>query len=166
MGEKIRAIKPTGDETVAIWEPNSKFHIPFVVANDDRLSSKIEAIETRSIAVTADGELVSTIENITDPNETALKTIYTNKPTQPETAKDVSDRNYGSTEILNLIQVDGTTPMTLEPNSISKVRCYIWLEGQDPDCIDLSSTGQEVVATIRLIKPKAAVDGSGNSYAD
>ena len=166
IGEKIRAIKPTGEETVAIWEPNSKFHIPFVVANDDRINEKIEAVETRAIAVTADGTLPTSIEDITDPEETALQTIHTNKPVQPETAQDVIDKNYASTEILNLVQVDGETPMTLQPNTISKVRCYIWLEGQDPDCIDLSSTGQEVVATIRLIKPKAAVQEGGNSYAD
>ncbi len=166
LGEKIRSIEANGKETASIWEPNSKFHIPFVVANDDRLSSKIEAIETRSIVVTADAEPPTVINNIQDPKETALQTVYTNKPVQPETQEAVDAQNYSTTEILDLIQVDGKTPVTLKPNTITKVRCYIWLEGQDPDCIDLSSTGQEVVATLRMIKPKAKVQGGGNSYAD
>lgn len=166
LGEKIRGIEANGNETVSIWEPNPKFHIPFVVANDDRISGKIAAISTRSIAVTAAGTLPTEIANIKDEDEELLTTIHTNQPTQLETEEAMNAQNYGSTELLNLVQVDGQTPVTLKPNTITKVRCYIWLEGQDPDCIDLASTGQEVIATLRLIKPKASVQGGGNSYAD
>lgn len=166
LGEKIRGIEANGNETVSIWEPNPKFHIPFVVANDDRISGKIAAINTRSIAANATDDLPTEIANIKDEDEELLTTIHTNQPTQLETEEAINDQNYGSTELLNLVQVDGQTPVTLKPNTITKVRCYIWLEGQDPDCIDLASTGQEVIATLRLIKPKANVQGGGNSYAD
>ena len=42
--------------------------------------------------------------------------------------------------------------MTLAPNSITKVRVYIWLEGQDVDCINYASHGGGVTVNIGLVK--------------
>lgn len=165
-GEKIRAIAPSSDdsEKVVIWEPNSKFHAPFVVNNDSRITNSIQAIETRAIAVTKAGVPTAEIVNITDSNETALQVVTTNKPIQAEDKDSIEAQNYETTELLNLVQTDGQE-MKLQPNTITKVRCYIWLEGQDPDCVNISSTGKEVIATLRLIKPSANIDGN-NSYSE
>lgn len=166
LGEKIRGIEADGNEAVTIWEPNSKFHIPYVVSNDDRVASKISAVDTYSVISSEDATPPATIEKIKSSDNEALSKIYTNKPTQLETEEAIEERNYVSTELLDLLQVDGTTPMKLEPNTITKVRVYIWLEGQDPDCIDLASTGDELLVTLRLIKPKSNAEGAGTSYAD
>lgn len=164
VADRIRNLAPNGNETVAIWEPNSKFHIPYVVSNDERINTRIQGFDTRAIAVTAAGELPTTIEDVTDPNETALQVVSTNKPTQAETQEAMTAKQYETTELHDLVQTDGET-MRLAANAITKVRCYIWLEGQDPDCVDLASTGQEVAITLRLIKPKST-GGSDNTYAD
>ena len=56
----------------------------------------------------------------------------------------------------------GTT-LKLKGNQISKVRVYIWLEGQDPDCIDTASTGKYLDFVINLSKPALdAGSGSGS----
>lgn len=171
VGETIREIAPSEDdsEDVAIWEPNAKFHIPFVVTNDDRIESRVFAIDTKAVAVTKDGVPKTKITDIRDENETALETVFTNKPTQNEDWDAISekdpDERYKTTAVHDLVCIDGETKMKLAPNAISKVRCYIWLEGQDPDCVDLVSTGKELVVSIRLVKPKSNAQG-GNSYAD
>ena len=171
VGEKIRAIASSDDadegttaERVAIWEPNSKFHIPFVVSDDDRITAKVQAIDTRAIADVASEDLPTEIADVTDDEEELLQVVSTNKPVQSEETEDIEAKKYETTELHDLTYISGDT-MKLDANVITKVRCYIWLEGQDPDCIDLASTGEEVVATIRLIKPKSNAQGD-NSYAE
>lgn len=148
-GAQVRAIRANGNETVAIWEPNSKGHTEFVVRNDNRLDSTLQEIDTYSIRDNVGGAVPSEIEDITDNTNPMLQTIYTNRPEQV-------DEQIGSatTDIYTLKEIDGTTEFGLKPNQITKVRVYMWLEGQDPDCIDLSSTGKKINATIRLIKPE------------
>ena len=34
-----------------------------------------------------------------------------------------------------------------------KMRVYVWLEGQDPDCLDIASTGKQFDLAINLRKP-------------
>ena len=53
----------------------------------------------------------------------------------------------------------------LVPNQISKVRIYIWLEGQDPDCIDLASTGDKLNVNLKFTKEKTE-QKDDNSYSD
>ena len=43
--------------------------------------------------------------------------------------------------------------LKLPGNTISKLRVYIWLEGQDPDCIDTASTGKYLDFVLNLSKP-------------
>ena len=45
----------------------------------------------------------------------------------------------------------------IEPNKISKVRVYIWLEGQDPDCVDLASTGDKLNIDLKLTKDATTI---------
>jgi hypothetical protein len=50
----------------------------------------------------------------------------------------------------------------LAKNQIMKMRVYIWLEGQDPDCIDTASTGVSFDTTIKFCKPPVNNSGSGS----
>lgn len=159
-GEQARAIQPNGAETVAIWEPNYRLHTTEVVNNDERISAVIEEINTYAIKSSAVG---NEIEDITDSDDTLLEDIYTNKMEQNE---DIENQDFATLTRTTLKQIDGVTDMSLEPNTITKIRCYIWLEGQDPDCINLSSMGEELQVTLRLEKPKVEGAGTDNSYAN
>ena len=152
-GAEIRAIQPNGNERVAIWEPNYKSHTAYTIKNDERIISKLQEIETYGIKDNVGGALPTEITDITNSNDTALGKVYTNKAPQVEDTENETQLPE-TTEIFQLKEIDGTTNLSLKPNQIAKVRVYIWIEGQDPDCIDLSSTGQQINATIRLIKPE------------
>lgn len=150
-GFQARAIRANGNESVAIYEPNYKGHTAYTVKNDKRLISTVQEIDTYAIKDNVGGRVPTELEDITDSTNPALEKVYTNKAEQAE------ERNMqipGTTKIQTLKEIDGTTEFGLKPNQTSKVRVYIWIEGQDPDCIDLSSTGKQINATIRLIKPE------------
>jgi len=172
-GANARAIAPDGTETVAIWEPNYRLHTQYVVNNDSRVSALVEQVETYGIkdnVGTAQAPALPTqIADITVKPEvdSNLKEVYTNKVPQNEDIKngDVGTIANADGSLPTLLQIDGSTPLSLAPNTITKARIYIWLEGQDPDCVDLASTGDEVIATLRLIKPESGKTG-GTSYAE
>jgi hypothetical protein len=50
--------------------------------------------------------------------------------------------------------VDRPTFMTLAPNSITKVRVYIWIEGQDIDNYDFSSLGAQIAVNFGFTKER------------
>lgn len=161
-GETARAIEPNGSETVAIWEPNHRLHTSYIVKNDERINNEVQEIDTYAIKDEVNGVAVTEIADTTDTTNPALEKVFTNKFEQYE---ETATQNFATKDINNLKLIDGTTNLSLKPNTITKVRCYIWLEGQDPDCIDLSSTGQELIVTLRMIKPSRQTESS-NSYAD
>lgn len=47
---------------------------------------------------------------------------------------------------------EGVVPFTIAPNSITRLRVYVWLEGQDVDCINYASHGGGVTLDLGLIK--------------
>ena len=47
---------------------------------------------------------------------------------------------------------DKEVPFTLAPNSIIRMRVYVWLEGQDVDCINYASHGGGVTLNLGLVK--------------
>ena len=44
--------------------------------------------------------------------------------------------------------------MTLAPNSITKVRVYIWIEGQDVDNYDFASLGKKISVAFGFTKER------------
>ena len=157
-GEQARAIAPSGSETVAIWEPNYRLHTQYIVNNDDRITDVIQQIDTYAIKETA-----TEIADNTNAEDPLLQAVYTNKVEQGE---DIEKQDLATLKATTLKQIDGKTDMSLVPNTITKVRCYIWIEGQDPDCVNLSSLGEELIVTLKLEKPKVEGAGTDNSYAD
>jgi hypothetical protein len=68
----------------------------------------------------------------------------------------------GTTAEAQLTDTAGTG-ITIPGNKVSKVRVYIWLEGQDVDCINSASYGDRLQATVKLTKP-VNNEGTSNSY--
>ena len=60
---------------------------------------------------------------------------------------------------------DRPTLMTLAPNSITKVRVYVYIEGQDVDNYDFASLGAQISVNFGFTKERYTetdVDYSGN----
>jgi len=59
---------------------------------------------------------------------------------------------------LQLTKVDLDRPMFEIPDGITKVRVYVWIEGQDIDSLETRSDGADVSIVINLIKDTAGYD--------
>ena len=47
---------------------------------------------------------------------------------------------------------DGTTKFGISPSKICRIRIYVWLEGQDVDCVNWASHGGGIKVNIGLVK--------------
>lgn len=140
-GTDIRAIA-AGTPQVCIWEPNYNKHIAEVVKNDARITSAEAAFVTLGLKSAGTGT-VSGI-NGTDPTDEIAeqKTLQTDATVT------------SATDMPNL---GGSDKLTLAQNSVMKARVYIWLDGQDPDCIDTASTGKSIDIVLGFTKPAVNV---------
>ena len=71
----------------------------------------------------------------------------------------------GTTEATKLIDATaGTGDFTIPANKYVKMRIYVWLEGQDVDCLNTASLGGGVTLNIGFSKPgtQAAPGGGGD----
>lgn len=157
---------------VAIWEPNSNDHVQYIVDNNNKItwSKGDEAlyapkdlgngrkgfdvdtqIPTYALKPEAKGEEIADIYNWDGTtNNTTLQ-----KQTVLQTTK-TSDSDYRINEgVQNLISTSddsGSTTFTIAPNSIVRLRVYVWLEGQDVDCINYASHGGGITLNLGLVK--------------
>ena len=154
VGQQVREITAKGDEKVAIWEPNDLEHTPYVVSNNDMgITQTAQSVTTYAIKNTVGGTTTD-IDDVYDTTDEA-------NLASPITMKPAYNLNTGTTTIANLTATDGTTTLGLKPNTITKVRVYIWLEGQDPDCVDLASTGDKLNIDLKLTKDSKGVYKTG-----
>ena len=58
----------------------------------------------------------------------------------------------------NLTSTSRPTFMTLAPNSITKIRVYIWIEGQDVDNYDFASLGKKISVNFGFTKERYTED--------
>ena len=145
-GATIRAIA-AGTPLVSIWEPNYNKHIAEVVKNDnDRIPSADTDFTTLGLKSVGDGT-VTGINVATDPSNEFLGEQTTIK----------TDATVGTAT--NMTAVDSSTQLKLKQNSVMKARIYIWLEGQDPDCIDTASTGKSIDIVLGFTKPAVTQPG-------
>ena len=56
---------------------------------------------------------------------------------------------------------DGTAEITLTPGKYIHMKMYVWLEGQDVDCINYASLGGNVTLNVGLSKPAGQTAGAG-----
>lgn len=134
-----------GTPVVSIWEPNYNQHITEVTSLDSRVGEGGDAaFKTLGLKSAGNGTL-------TGINGTSGTDFMAETNTVRTAGKTTAEAN------LTAALAAGTTTvgdnLILKPNVISKVRVYIWLEGQDPDCIDTASTGKYLDFVINLAKP-------------
>ena len=142
---------------VSIWEPNYDQHINEVLTNDSRITDQTLDFRTFGLINAGSGTL-------TGINGTAATTFMAQTNTIRTAWKVTADTALTSAVAItdsNDVTKPVGTALELKGNQISKVRVYIWLEGQDPDCIDTASTGKYLDFVINLSKP--ALDGGSGS---
>lgn len=157
----------TGDSAyitdVAIWEPNSSDHVEYIVKNNNKItwssndskiySPKGTGFETNTQMPTyglKESSIGSKINDIykwdgTESNIDKQNTLQTTK---------TSEDNYAINEgVQNLVSAtDGSTDFWIVPSKICRLRIYLWLEGQDVDCINYASHGGGIKVNIGLVK--------------
>ena len=141
-GARARACVGGANDIAAIWEPNYLKHTSYVQENDKRVTSTSQEIPSYGLRTSAVG---TTIQDVTDTSSANYVTVRTNKIRQ-------NDQTHETLERSLLTCTDGSTIFGIKPNQITKIRVYIWMEGQDPDCIDLASRGKVLSAKIKFTK--------------
>ena len=156
---------------VAIWEPNSNDHVQYIVDNNNKLTwspedEKLYAKEelsdgsngfglttkmpTYALTSAAVGQQINDIYDWSGTNSTTLQEQVTLQTTK------TGNSDYSISEgVQNLISTSdstGATLLTIAPNSIIRLRVYVWLEGQDVDCINYASHGGGITLNIGLVK--------------
>ena len=154
IGTAIRALTAGGAEKAAIWEPNDLEHTNDAIQNSKRGVTANTTMPTYGIKYAEAGVTITDVESTSDDK---LAEQTTMKPTY-----DTTTTKGATTEAVNITDTTGTE-VKLAANKVTKVRVYIWLEGQDVDCINTASYGDRLQATIKLTKP-ANNDGSQNTY--
>lgn len=151
VDKQVRSLTAAGTETAVIWEPNDLNHTQYVVNNNGRgISGTSQAVTTYAIT--------GGVTSITDVNSTTDESLVA-----PQTMKPAYTLASGVTSATAMTDVDGNA-VGIMPNKISRVRVYVWLEGQDPDCIDMASTGDKLNVTIKLDRNENS--GSTNTYTN
>ena len=144
---------------VAIWEPNSNDHVDYVVQNNNKITgagasfTATTQMDTYALTDASERQSIPDIYKW-DGSESRLQ-----KQNVLQTTK-TSTEDYSIAEgVQNLVSTsDGTTEFGIAPNKICRIRIYLWLEGQDVDCINYASHGGGVKVNIGLVK--GSVEGS------
>ena len=153
-------------DDVAIWEPNANDHVEYIVQNNNKItwsgqdqgtygSSFTTTTKMPTYALTS-SSLGHSIANIYKWDGTEQ---YLAKQNTLQTTK-TSTEDYTIKEgVQNLVSTkDGTTKFSIAANAISRIRIYVWLEGQDVDCINYASYGGGITVNIGLVK--GSLEGS------
>ena len=149
----IQPVSSTNENPkVAIWEPNHDQHIDEIIQNDSRISASPETIATLAMNSASfarnikgvNGSTAAAGQSVDGSGEPvaadATAGPFMTAPSTLRTAATVSGTDVDMTDV-------SATP------AIMKARVYIYLEGQDPDCIDTASTGRAFDIQINLAKP-------------
>ena len=166
---------------VAIWEPNANgaqqgdspaitkyaAHVDYIVQNNNKVTFSKADQGTYSIPATnkftAEMKLptyaltsasTGTINNIYDwdTGATAAGLVKQNTVTTDNTGTISAPVQLKSVK-------DGTTDFSIAPGKYIHMRMYVWLEGQDVDCINYASLGGGLTIDVGLSKPGSADDG-------
>jgi hypothetical protein len=127
-----RALATGTNLTQKIWEPNALTHTTFALAN-----GATAGVKSSTYGVKAAGSNLPIVDFASQTDYFALVNTIT-----PDTDDPLFEVSEG-----NII-------FTVEPG-ITKVRIYIWVEGQDIDCensISLGVPGSKIVVDIKLAK--------------
>ena len=159
-----------------IWEPNDTSHVAGAIGYYDTSCRK----RTGSPVKNADSYL---LEEHCGPvvDGLAYPTYAINTPIQSGTNVDIYDgkafNGYEETDLLTPVNyftdtmkyLTGTkrpTFITLAPNSITKIRVYVFIEGQDIDNYDFSAIGHKISLNFGFTKERFTEDDFGYEGED
>ena len=137
---------------VAIWEPNSSDHVDYIVQNNNKITgaganfTETTQMDTYALKSNSIGATIADIYKWdgTESNLAVQNVLQTTKSADDYTI---------SEGVQNLVSTsNGTSTFGIAPNAISRIRIYLWLEGQDVDCINYASHGGGVKVNIGLVK--------------
>ena len=137
---------------VAIWEPNSSDHVDYIVQNNNKITgaganfTATTQMDTYALKSNSIGATIADIYKW-DGSESnlAVQNVL-------QTTKSADDYTI-SEGVQNLVSTsNGTSTFGIAPNAISRIRIYLWLEGQDVDCINYASHGGGIKVNIGLVK--------------
>ena len=171
--------------TATIWEPNDKAHVQNAInwyeeacyerdgatVSDDasyKVGTACKTVENGTAYTTyavAQELLVGSNVDVYDgddynkytSNRMAYKDYMALDENAKKTAKLVAMDYFTDTEKAEN-GVKRPTFMTLAPNSVTKVRVYVWIEGQDIDNYDFSSLGKKVTVNFGFTKERFEQD--------
>lgn len=131
--------KDTANKTVYIWEPNSNLHTDAAVAH---------ARDNYGITTTSDGEAEAVpYYGIKKEITSALVLDGTNDGTDTENFA-LIDPDYKTPVDTETGKITATNVFSLK-TGITKVRVYMWIEGQDIDCENTAS-GTDITFNLQL----------------
>lgn len=161
--DKTKATGICKDRSATIWEPNDKKHVQNAINWYDtncrpRTGDKVE--DSGSYTTTAgakcteiaDGTAYPTYAisgEITDTSSVNLYdgaefNGYSNTIATEPTANKLMKYDYFTDTMKDKRGTERPEFISLAPNSITKVRVYIWIEGQDVDNYDFASLGKKI----------------------
>lgn len=160
----LNTTKGVNVSQIAIWEPNYKSHAEYVVSNNNKYTNGL--IDQTDF--TADGEQPTyalkaasegqTLTNVYDISSTftGLQNTFKTEPMNPAAGDHrIKSTDGGDTDTIpdpiNIKNIAGSD-FTITSNTVTKARIYIWLEGQDVDCINLASQGGGIEVDLGLTK--------------
>lgn len=168
---------------IAIWEPNSDKHVTNIVNsnnyiiwnNEDKTSYKItaEADTATGISPFADGQVLPTYGLTSAAVGKKITNIYNwSKASGTPAGTDqgyLAKQNVVATPASNdkvmflKSTTDGSTDFEIVKNAITKLRIYVWLEGQDVDTTNYASHGGGITVNIGLVKSFTDTSLLGNT---
>ncbi len=179
----IKCVPGTGSpvtgicRTAQIWEPNDTAHVDAAISYYDtscrlRPTNDGEGVSdiTLASAYTADsncGEVEDGTANSTyairrvvnvadkvDVYDGAQYNGYTKTIKTADGDEPLFEYNYFTDTEKKLVGMQRPTFMTLAPNSITKIRVYVWIEGQDIDNYDFASIGKQINVAFGFTKER------------
>ena len=179
---------------VAIWEPNSGTHVEYIVTNNNKIKwsasdgpkygtyseeSKLyefgqnTQIPTYALAggdngATKEGTVINNIYDWSGTNSATMAkqvVLQTTNSVDEEGNVDYKIKE-GVQNLKSITSTDASAKdFVIAPNSILRMRIYVWLEGQDVDCINWASYGGGVTVDIGLVKG-SEIGSKGEAQAD
>ena len=142
-----------------IWEPNDTKHTQNAINwyNKSCKARTAAAVWSGACGTVADDTAYPTyaISTVIDDNVTSVDVYdgavyngYTGSSTY------LSSYNYFTDTEKDYTGESRPAFMTLAPNSITKVRVYVWIEGQDIDNYDFAQLGQAITVNFGFTKEK------------
>ncbi len=156
---------------VCIWEPNAERHVSYITTNvkpyfdmakGDTTHGYLDSTSndlffTHTLLNGAQGQTILNVFDWFGTNSSYMKevpTLQTNTPANGDT-----DPKIGTIQDMTSISstvsggaITEEKTLTIPGNSITKFRIYIYIEGQDPDCVNFASYGGGIEVNIGLTK--------------